>query len=232
MLGRLGVLVVVLLALGCSSRNTGAPDGGGAGARDGGTDGPGLDCQTLSARWRDLVASLSATCTADADCLLAGVRENFADGPYSGIGWTGVAVNAAAYAQSAAEALEDEWLQVRCGRISDPICINAATCADGQCQVVTMRSCGEWCSGTRCPTVQYCYYDERTATGCFGGAYSATCVSDCAPESVCGWQACCGPGTYCADCGWCVAIPDGGVPADAATDAAPAEGTADAAADQ
>lgn len=230
MSGRVGALVVVvLLTLGCDARSRGQSDGGSDGRPDG-TDGAAVDCQALSAGWRDLVAPLSATCAAEGDCLLAGVRANYADGYYSGIGWNGVAVNAAAYAQSAAKALEDEWLHVRCGRISDPICLNEVTCADGQCQVVTMRACGTWCSGTRCLAAQYCYYDELTASGCDSGGYNATCASDCPPESVCGWHSCCGPGTYCAGCG-CVTIPDGGVPTEAGTDAAPTDGLTDAGVD-
>jgi hypothetical protein len=209
MLGRLGALVVVVAVLGCGSTN--------AGENEGGTS---AECEALSARWHDLVASLSLACQQDSDCTVAGVQigsdEHGANGPIAG---TGVAVNAAAYLQSPASGLEVDWMVANCGGHLDYICVDDATCADGSCTNVRMNCCGTRGPHGFCPFGQGCYYDESSSgsvDGCLSQSYGAPkCTSDCPSASICGGS-CCGPGTMCSNPDWacCVLIPDAGVPPD------------------
>ncbi|HEY3360064.1 MAG TPA: hypothetical protein VGQ83_42830 [Polyangia bacterium] len=131
----------------------------------------------------------------------------------AGIGWTGSPVNAAAYSQSPASTLEDEWLASHCGQhLSDPICPNGVTCTNGQCEAVAMQPCGPWDCQHQCPTNQYCNADGALALGgsCSSFSYASLCVATCAPESVCG-NFCCGPGLTCRSPGCCVFVTDAGV---------------------
>ena len=252
MLGRLGVVVAVVAALGCGSKRAGGLDGGadsGGGKADGGGDGPSVDCEALSAQWHDLVASLSLACQQDGDCTVAGSWIAFDQNAYCPIAVVerGIAVNAAAYLQSPASALEHDWVTFRCGCHLDGICLNEATCAGGTCTAVPMNCCGIRGAGGRCPYPQACYYDATSSNysdSCLAHSYeSAPCTGDCPPASVCGGS-CCGPGTVCrnpdSDC--CVLLPDGGLrdsgigdsgsaPLDAASADGPADGPADAGVD-
>lgn len=224
MLARFGVVVVVLsVAVGCGTTRAGGVDGGtdigvrqgDGGKADGGNDGPSVDCGALSARWEDLVASVSQSCQQDGDCALAGTRASRDQYPAhgSGLDMDGVPVNAEAYRESPAAALEDEWVQTYCWQMYDGNCPNAVTCADGQCAIIYIRACEPFNCVWRCPRNQYCYTDRL----------SLGCASDCAPESVCD-QYCCGPGWMCRKdtySSYCVPIPDGGLDDSGLADAAP-----------